>query len=190
MLQYPVFPLNVVMFPGMLLDLKIFEPRYLEMISECFKQDHGFVVSHISNGAKDTELAEFETVSTLVKVVDFAQLKNGMLGITVEGVKRVRLLSPFQDESGLYRAEVESMADEMKMSTDVEHEELIIMLKHLEQHPAIKERDVDYSDASSVSWRMAELLPFEADEKQMLLEMNHPYDRLDEIFRLLDKYQQ
>ncbi len=188
--HFPVFPLNVVMFPGMTLDLKIFEPRYLDMVAECFKGDYGFIVTLITDGESDDLAGSFEPVGSLVRIVDFTQLKNGMLGITIEGVERARLISPFRDESLLIRADMEPMNAELEISTEIEHEELVIMLKHLEQHPAIKDREVQYDDASSVSWRLAELLPFDAVEKQMLLEMNHPYDRLDEIFRLLDKYQE
>lgn len=185
----PIFPLDVVMFPGMRLDLKIFEPRYLDMVAECFKADHGFVVCRIIQDKSDVFCQTFESVGTLVRIVDFAQLKNGMLGITVEGVERVRVTAPYCDQSHLVRAEKEAMNAEMQMATEVEHEELVIMLKHLEKHPAIEHREIAYDDASSISWRLAELLPFEGPEKQMLLEMNHPYDRLDEIYRLLDKYQ-
>jgi len=189
MTHLPVFPLNVVMFPGMRLDLKIFEPRYLDMVAECCKGDYGFVACRITKEKPDVLNQTFEPVGTLVRIVDFAQLKNGMLGITVEGVERVRVSAPYCDQAQLVRADIEPMNAELQMSTEAEHEELVIMLKHLEQHPAIKHRDISYSDASSISWRLAELLPFEGSEKQMLLEMNHPYDRLDEIFRLLDKYQ-
>lgn len=185
----PVFPLNVVMFPGMRLDLKIFEPRYLDMVAECFKEGYGFVVCRIRKDASDVLSDAFESVGTLVRIVDFTQLKNGMLGITIEGEERVRVSAPYCDKQHLVRADIDQMNAELQMTTEVEHEELVIMLKHLEQHPAIQHRDIAYDDASSISWRLAELLPFDGSEKQMLLEMNHPYDRLDEIYRLLDKYQ-
>ncbi|GAA3922713.1 LON peptidase substrate-binding domain-containing protein [Litoribacillus peritrichatus] len=187
--HFPVFPLNAVVYPGMALELKIFEPRYLDMVAECFKGGYGFIVALNSEDKSDVLSEGFEPVGTLVRIIDFTQLKNGMLGITVEGVERARLDSPFTDSAGLIRADMEQMNAELKISTEMEHEELVVMLKHLEQHPAIKPRDIEYDDASSVSWRLAELLPFDAGEKQLLLEMNHPYDRLDEIYRLLDKYQ-
>lgn len=185
----PVFPLDVVMFPGMSLDIKVFEPRYLDMVAECCKGDYGFVVCQEIEDKAEILSQSFEMVGTLVRIADFTQLKNGMLGITVEGTERVRVAAPYSDQSHLVRADIEPMNAELSMSTEEEHEELIVMLKHLERHPAIKHRDVAYDDASSISWRLAELLPFDSSEKQMLLEMNHPYDRLDEIYRLLDKYQ-
>lgn len=189
----PVFPLNVVVYPGMILDLKIFEPRYLAMVAECCREARDFVIcldaDDKSDVVNDVLGRTFERVGTRVRIIDFTQLKNGMLGITVEGIERVRIEAPYCDFSKLTRAYTDAMQAEMRMSTEPEHEELVIMLKHLEQHPAIKHRDINYQDASSLSWRLAELLPFKDSEKQMILEMNHPYDRLDEIFRLLDKYQ-
>jgi Lon protease-like protein len=188
--HFPVFPLNHVVFPGMRVDLKIFEPRYLDMVAECFKGGYGFIVSLITDNTSDALPKRFEPVGTLVQMVDFSQLKNGMLGITIEGVERARLVTPIQEDTLLIRADMESINAELKVSTEMEHEELVVMLKHLEQHPAVTHRDIEYSDASSVSWRLAELLPFYPIEKQMLLEMNHPYDRMDEIFRLLNKYKE
>lgn len=82
----PLFPLNTVLFPGCMLDLQIFEARYLDMISRCMKQGEGFGVVCIIEGAEVGEAAgQFSAIGCEAIVRDFEQRPNGLLGIRVEG---------------------------------------------------------------------------------------------------------
>jgi Lon protease-like protein len=65
---------------------------------------------------------------------------------------------------------------------------LIEILRQLMQHPIAQRLalEVDYRDARSVSWRLADLLPLEPEIKQGLLQMNLPRERLAELARLVD----
>lgn len=49
-MSLPLFPLNTVLFPGCILDLQIFEARYLDMIGRCMKKGEGFGVVCILDG--------------------------------------------------------------------------------------------------------------------------------------------
>ena len=87
-----LFPLNTVLFPGCLLDLQIFEARYLDMVSRCMKQSEGFGVVCIVEGEEVGEAAErFAAIGCEALIRDFQQLPNGLLGIRVEGARRFKV---------------------------------------------------------------------------------------------------
>ena len=91
-MNLPLFPLNTVLFPGCVLDLQIFEARYLDMISRCMKQGSGFGVVCIIEGAEVGDAAShFAAIGCEARVCDFQQRPNGLLGIRVEGGRRFRV---------------------------------------------------------------------------------------------------
>ena len=87
----PLFPLNTVLFPGGPLKLRIFEPRYVDMIGRCMREDTGFGVALIIEGVEAGGPARTANVGTLARIVDFEQLKDGLLGITAHGGERFRI---------------------------------------------------------------------------------------------------
>ena len=101
----PIFPLAVNVLPGGLLPLQIFEPRYLYMIKESLANNKGFTVSLVnpSISAKSTEM-NYKSIGTYTDIVDFNQLDNGLLGITVKGKHRVEIYNPWKKEDGLNMA--------------------------------------------------------------------------------------
>src|SRR3569833_51867 len=92
-LHIPLFPLNTVLFPGGILPLRIFEPRYMEMVSVCMKEQSGIGVCLILSGKEVGEAATTNDVGTFVRIIDWDQRDDGMLGITVQGEQRFRVLS-------------------------------------------------------------------------------------------------
>ena len=93
MIEAPIFPLNTVLFPGGVLPLRIFEPRYLDMVSDCMKNGTGFAVNLISEGREAGQPAEFRSLGTLTQIVDFDKLDDGFLGITAIGQQPLRVIS-------------------------------------------------------------------------------------------------
>ena len=87
-----LFPLSTVLYPGGPLPLRIFEPRYLDMISDCLKNDKPFGVLLIRSGS-DTGPATTYEVGTLARITDWYQGSDGLLGITAVGEQRFRLIS-------------------------------------------------------------------------------------------------
>ena len=77
----PVFPLGLVALPGSIQSLQIFEPRYLKMIKKCMSDSHGFVIVLKINDASEFGISK---KGTYVEIVDFNNLPNGLLGITVK----------------------------------------------------------------------------------------------------------
>ena len=91
-MSYPLFPLNTVLFPGCILDLQIFEARYLDMVSACMRRGEGFGVVALLEGREVGEAARrFSTLGCEALIRDFQQRPNGLLGIRVEGGRRLRV---------------------------------------------------------------------------------------------------
>lgn len=102
----PIFPLNTVLFPGGLLPLHIFEPRYQLMIGECIEHERQFGVVLIRSGREVGGNAEPFEVGTTARITRFEQLPGGRLNIVVAGSERFRILST--DSSMPYlQAEIE-----------------------------------------------------------------------------------
>src|SRR3569623_2221748 len=106
-LHLPLFPLNSVLFPGGVLPLRIFEPRYMEMVSVCMKEQSGFGVSLILSGKEVGEAATTYEVGALVYIIEWDQRDDGLLGITVHGPRRFRIHATKVRSSLLVMAVVE-----------------------------------------------------------------------------------
>jgi hypothetical protein len=191
--EIPLFPLGTVLFSGGRLPLRIFEPRYIDMVGRCMRDQSGFGVVLIREGreariGKHVAQPQIFSVGTYGTIVDFNTLSNGMLGIIAYGGPKFRIKSTFETNDHLLMGSVDFLPDERAQAPGVEHAALIEMLRDLMQHPMAQKLalDVDYLDARSVSWRLAELLPLEPEIKQGLLQMNLPRERLAELARLVN----
>lgn len=191
-MKTPLFPLNSVLCPMGRIPLQLFEPRYLDMLSECMKTDRGFVVVLIKEGEEVSGKCDFYSIGTYVRLVDFRKLESGLLGITIEGTSKVLLTDSAQGADGLYSGRIEHLIEEEFVNLPDEHLELATLLEQLERHPAIKalNMSVDYADGRQVGWRLAELLPLSKNEKQFLLELSDPLERLKQIEYFLSLMEQ
>ncbi|MDP6375219.1 MAG: LON peptidase substrate-binding domain-containing protein [Pseudomonadales bacterium] len=190
----PLFPLGAVLFRGGLLPLKIFEPRYLDMIGSCMRSDSGFGVVLIRRGADvrltpDATQPEIFGVGTQARIVDFNQLDRGLLGIVACGGAKFRVHKTWEQADHLLMGRVEYLPEEPAAGLTDDHEPLVAILRELVKHPMIQKLnlDIDFDDARSVSWRLAELLPIEPEIKQSLLQLHQPRERLSELARLVSK---
>ena len=190
----PLFPLRAVLFSGGRLPLQIFEPRYLDMIGRCSKNGTGFGVVLIRDGfeAHADEAPTIFDIGTYASIVDFDSRADGRLEIVAEGGPKLRIYDTWEEDNHLMMGSVELLPDERPAAIGDEHQALVEILRHLVKQPMVKRLglsfDVDYDDARSVGWRLAELLPIEWETKQSLLQMNMPRERLAEIKRLLNKF--
>lgn len=192
--EIPLFPLGTVLLCGGRLPLQIFEPRYLDLVARCMKTDTGFGVVLIREGSEarrpddDGPPSVFD-VGTYATIVDFNALANGRLGILCAGGEKFRIHRSWEAADKLLMADVEFLPQERIAAVGEEFRPLVETLRVLVKHPMIQQLalDVDYEDARSVSWRLAELLPLAAETKQSLLQMPLPRERLVEIRRLIAK---
>ncbi len=188
LMNVPLFPLNSIVLPRGRIPLQLFEPRYIDMLTRCLKEDRGFVVVLLQEGGEAGRTAAFYDIGTYVRIIDFQQLDNGLLGITVEGESKVSVVRSWQQEDGLNVGDVECLIEEAESEVPERFGELPSVLKALFRHPVIRDlnMDIDYGDARDVGWRLTELLPLDKQEKQKLVELQDPLERLSRLQGLLE----
>ncbi|HWK51592.1 MAG TPA: LON peptidase substrate-binding domain-containing protein [Steroidobacter sp.] len=179
----PLFPLNAVLFPGGPLKLRIFEPRYVDMIGRCMRESAPFGVAMIVEGVEAGGTARTVSIGTSARIVDFEQLSDGLLGITAVGERCFRIESVSQQPDGLNVAEVEWLAAEPAVPVPTVNDYLVQLLQHALPHlaPAYDFTPVLYEDAAWVGARLVEILPLPLTEKQLCLEIRDPLQRLDHL---------
>jgi Lon protease-like protein len=184
----PLFPLNTVLFPGGPLRLRIFEPRYLDMVSRCMRESSAFGVALIVEGREAGGAARTTAVGTTARIVDFERLEDGLLGITARGEQRFTIGEVKTQSDGLNIADVTMLPDEPVMEIPEDLGILVELLKQaLAQVGAVYGNDPpQYHSASWVGMRLAEILPLPMPEKQQCLEMENAVERLRLLRERLD----
>ncbi len=181
--ELPLFPLATVLFPGGPLRLRIFEPRYLDMVRRCLREARAFGVVLILEGSEAGAAATVAATGTSARLVDFDTLPDGLLGIDCVGEQRFQVRRRWQQADGLNLAEVEYLADDAPCALPAELAHLGELLR--EVLPQLPERYAHaaarYEDAGWVSNRWAEVLPLTSAEKQQLLELADPLARLRQV---------
>jgi Lon protease-like protein len=188
----PLFPLASVLFPGGRLQLRIFEPRYLDLVRECTRHGSAFGVCLILAGHETGEPAVPAAIGTLARISDFHRDEDGLLGIVAEGGARFRVARSRIRADGLLRGDAKLWPDEPELEVPVEFAllqsilELLIetMAPHWRQAPRS-----NYEDASWLGFRLAELLPLDTGEQQRMLELTDPLQRLAELRDILPRFQ-
>lgn len=188
----PLFPLDTVLFPGCLLDLQIFEARYLDMIGRCMKQGGGFGVVCILEGEQVGKAPPVvASVGCEAMIRDFVQQDNGLLGIRVEGVRRFRLEQTEVQKDQLMVGEVQwlpELADSVLSERD---DDLLALLQALGEHPMVAALDMPRAvdGCQSLANQLGYLLPFMEEDKLDLLAIDSPQLRLEAIQDLLERIQ-
>jgi len=192
LVELPLFPLSSVLYPGGQLQLRIFEPRYLDLVRECTRNNSGFGVCLILDGHEVGAPAVPAAVGTLARITDFHHGADGLLGISAEGSRRFRVTRTRVRGDGQLRGEVEWLPDEPLRPVPVEFALLQTILERLIETMAPQWKDVPreaYEDAGWVGFRLAELLPLAGEEQQRMLELVDPLHRLAELRDILPRFQ-
>lgn len=184
----PLFPLKTVLVPGAALGLRIFEPRYLDMVRDCSRQGCGFGVCMILDGDEAGAPATPAAFGCEALIEDFGSTAEGLLSLRVRGRTRFHVVRTRVRDNGLVIGEIEWRQDAAAGSTRLspEHALLAELLRRIMEQvggeyappaPAL------FEDAPWVGWRLAELLPLTDTQRQRLLQIDDPHARLQ---RLLD----
>lgn len=167
--------------------MRIFESRYLDMISGCVKNDTPFGVLLIREGG-ETGAATTHDVGTLARIVDWYQGSDGLLGVTAVGEQRFRVLSSHRESDGLNIGHIEILPDEPVVPLPEEYrvmpEILAGVLDDLGRLYESLDRHMD--DAAWVTSRFVEILPIDLEQKQYCLEHGDPEERLRIVQSLLE----
>jgi len=176
-----LFPLNTVLFPGGPLPLRIFEPRYLKMVSDCMKREQPFGVCLIAEGREAGEAARPHETGTLAHIEDWNQLDDGHLGLTARGGDRFVVRDTRVGADQLIAADIEVLpeADHSGEGIDETFQPLVeVLRKALPRAGELYENMTPHwDDPRWVAYRLAELLP-DNEVKLAVLKADSPHECL------------
>lgn len=187
MSELALFPLSAPLFPGQRMELRVFEQRYLALVSRCLKNSENFGVVQIREGREVGSAALVFQVGVEASIVDWRQ-DNGVLGITVQGVRKFTLKSSRVEPDQLIMAEVSWLPDEPKLPIDDCYSGLLELCNQLRQHPMAARLQLQEPRYScDLGWQLCQLIPLNAAEKVKLLSMSDPQLRLEQLAQHVDR---
>ncbi|MCG9128121.1 LON peptidase substrate-binding domain-containing protein [Candidatus Poribacteria bacterium] len=190
--ELPIFPLNVVLFPGGYLPLHIFEQRYREMIKHCIRDESSFGVVMIKDGRETGDSAIPCRVGTEVDLVDVNRFPDGRMNIVTSGHSRfeileinedmpylnarVRILDTFESDADPNLSDVAAETLEVYK----EYETLSSFLRFSWQPP-----DENPEHPQQLAYQIGSRLRLPLNEKQELLELESFDQLLRKEFKIL-----
>ncbi len=189
-----LFPLQSVLFPGAQLQLRVFEPRYLDLVSRCLREKQPFGVVCLRQGSEvraagGDEPVLLESTGVLAQLQEVDAEQAGVLRVKCLGTQRFEIDEPLQQPDGLWTARAWLVDDdpaapppEAMLATVKALANAIGALERKSGSPFTKPYRFD--DAGWVANRWCELLPISLAAKQKLMELEDPLMRL----RLVDEY--
>lgn len=193
--ELPLFPLRTVLFPGGLLNLRVFEARYLDLMGTCLRSSQPFGVVALRNGSEvrsghDDEV-KLEDTGTLAELIDIDSASAGILQVRCRGTHRFTRGTTMQRGGGLWVTLPTLIADDEVQLPDTQHQatvrglaNAIVTLKAQGSEPFLEPHLFD--QAGWVANRWCEILPISLAAKQKLMELPDPQLRLqlvDEFLR-------
>lgn len=189
-IELPLFPLNVVLFPGADLPLHIFEDRYRQMINECYEQDKPFGVVLMRPGSEHM-FEEPYPVGTMADIVALSRMDDGRMNLIARGSQRFQILEQHRRKPYLTGI--------VELYHDLPEEEYIL-LEHADKTRELFNTYLDTllevvgkpetqfdlpAEPEELSHFAAYFLDIEDEEKQQLLEMNLTTERLESVIETL-----
>jgi Lon protease-like protein len=191
--RIPLFPLNVVLFPGGILSLKIFEKRYVDMVRSCLRDNQGFGIVLAQPDQRDAKLP-FASLGVLVEIVETNVPQPGLFDIRCLAKQKMMVQTVGQQSDLLWLGDVELLLDEADhaipedlIATKVYFEQLIQGLKNEIQNEASMPFQKPYN-LDSCDWlanRWCEILNIPLEQKQSMLAIGSPLLRLQMINDIL-----
>jgi Lon protease-like protein len=186
--ELPLFPLQTVLFPGGLLGLTVFEARYLDLVTQCLRDQAPFGVVALRSGSevrrKADEAVSFESVGTRAELIDADSHQPGILQLRCRGMQRFRVEASRQQADGLWLARTSPIEgddvfapNEALRATVRALATTIATLKQTKNEAPFLQ-PYRFDDAGWVANRWCEILPISQAAKQKLMELPDPVVRL------------
>jgi len=192
--ELPLFPLRAVLLPYGRMPLRIFEPRYVDLVRDCLKQENEFGVVWIREGNEavvdaDSAMPKLAPIGCTARIVDWDALPNGRLGITIEGRAKFRVLATQQRANYLIVADIETLPEEDALAVPEHANDLTELLRQLIAHPLVERLKLEpqIADAGRMANQIAQLLPIHEASKFALLAETSPLQRLDRLLLILEQ---
>ena len=185
--DFPLFPLNTVLFPGGMLPRRVFEARYMDMARQCLRDKSMFGVCLIREGREVGKPAVPEMVGCQARIIECDMQQMGVLQLLTQGVERFKVLSTSTNSQGLILAEVETIPSEPPPRIPEQFTACSKLLARiLAKHgPGIFAEPHLTDDAAWVGYRLSEALPFPPEDRQKLLCMDDSLARLSILNRII-----
>ncbi len=188
MAEQPLFPLRTVLFPDGLLELKIFEARYLDLMSRCLRERIPFGVVALRSGREARsaagEAVQLYEIGTLAELIEVDSAQAGILLVRCRGRQRFVVGATRQERDGLWLAETTPVADDPVVAPAASHADAVRSLA--DAIAAIAAQGAQpflaphrFDDAGWVANRWCEILPLSLDVKQRLMTLAEPLTRLE-----------
>ena len=175
MTELALFPLKTVLLPANTLALKIFEPRYLDMIATCMREDCPFGVVLIHRGEETGTDTDIYSIGTTATISDWEHRDDGLLGITALGMQRFEILSTRNQADGLTLARIKILEDSDNSEIPEQYQYMLQLLDHISaQAGRIRSDNQGFCE---ILYQLIYLLPIDIALKQRLLEIPQDGDR-------------
>ena len=172
------------------MQLRVFEPRYQRLVREA--QQRPFASALLNPYVHQQHPSRIFPVVTLVQIIDFCQLDDGLLGITIEGTQRLRICKRWQEADQLHVAETEPLADWPSQPLTALQQPLVAALQQIyQQNPELAALypTPQWQDGCWQAQRWLEVLTMPAQLKSQLLEANSAAPALDTLCQWLSEEQ-
>ena len=176
----PLFPLDLVLLPGVPLPLHIFEPRYKEMMKECLEQKRSF-------GIVRSQGEEFANIGCSAEIMNVLKTyPDGRMNILAEGQQRFEVLEVNQERAFL-QAEVFYLEDEHDLPSAADTEKAILLHGQIMELAGAQPEEMEKAGTAQLAYRLAGSLPFDPDFQQALLEMSSEAERVRAIISFFER---
>jgi uncharacterized protein len=208
----PLFPLQSVLFPGGVLPLRIFEVRYLDLITRCHREGAPFGVVCLTQGSEvrqprrlgepaaavgdEFELQAFAPIGTVAHIIEIETPQAGLMLIRCTGGRRFQLSRSEQLKHGLWVGQAQWMPDDLPVPVppDLAHARLALQRLVENMQATMSQADAlpllppfRWDDCGWLANRWCEILPVSPQLKQQFMALDNPLVRLELVADLLDK---
>ena len=189
----PLFPLRTVLFPDGLLELKIFETRYLDLMSRCMREQRPFGVVALKSGSEarvSSEAVAMVEVGTLAELIAVDSAEANILLVRCRGVQRFVLGATRQQADGLWLGDATAVAEDPVVAPGPTHGNAVKSLA--EATRALEAQGAEpfllphrFESAGWIANRWCEILPLPLEAKQRLMTLADPLGRLEIVDSLM-----
>ena len=191
--ELPLFPLPLVLFPGVPLPLHIFEPRYRQMLSDIRVTDNLFGLSYFDSNASEREIPPVGHVGCVAEVTETQPLPDGRSNILTIGVIRYRLEEYVERGDPYLVARVSFFEDEEEDEETLSERSREVAETFTRIARAVRilndERaslpDISDTEPQRLSFLVAAAMEIDAEVKQEMLELLSTSERLRRLSDLL-----
>lgn len=178
-----------MLFPGSILPLRVFEPRYMDMVKTCMQEEKPFGICLIKEGTEVGTPAVPETVGCMARIVEWDMEQLGVLHLKVEGTQRFTVIGSGVEPNGLVTAQAKLIPAEKPLPLQSEHRICATVLQRIAAQVGEKNfaRPFHYDDTVWVGYRLAQVLPLKLSVRQDMLEMNDSLVRIEVLHRFLSR---